>query len=127
MTTRDFWSTRVLEKAGVFYPSTISPSELVSKIARLNSVRNWVWGHALPRLLMGSFRYEGREADGKSYDQKAREGLTKTYCERIQDKAGEYIRTGNQEMLVDIYNYVILEIMRPTHPNPHFKSTERHE
>lgn len=127
MSARDFWSKRLLEKAGVFYPNHITDKELKAKMDRLSGVRDWVWNHALPRLLMGSFRYEGRESDGKSYDEKAREGRAKTYGERMRDKVDIYNATGNQEMLTDLYNYVLLEIMQPTHPNAHFESTERHE
>lgn len=127
MSPRDFWSRRLLDAAGVFYPSTLRPGELEEKMRIMERIRAWVWGHARPRQMMGAFRYEGREADGKSYDQKAREGSAKTYTARMRDKIEEYDATGNQEMLVDIYNYVLLEVMRPTHPTPHFKSTERHE
>ena len=76
---------------------------------------------------MGSFRYEAIEEDGKTYDQKAREGRAPTYGQRMADKIRIYNETGNQEMLVDVLNYIHLEILQPTHPTPHFKSTERHE
>lgn len=81
--------------------------------------------HAKVRKLMGAFRYEQKESDGKSYDEKAREGKAKTYCQRGIEKFQLYEATGNKEFLVDAFNYVLLEWARPTHPNPHFSSTER--
>jgi hypothetical protein len=86
-----------------------------------------VVGHAKARKLMGAFRYEQKEADGKSYDQKAREGKAKTYVQRAQEKFSLYQTTGNKEFLVDVFNYVLLEWARPCHPNAHFKATERHD
>jgi hypothetical protein len=65
-------------------------------------------------------------ADGLTYDEKARRGLAPSYYERMADKLATYRDTGNQEMLIDIQNYIWLEILQPTHPQAHFKSTERH-
>ena len=127
MSPRDYWSLRLLHKANVFPASGITAQTLENKITRLSNTLNWVWSHALPRLLMGSFRYEGRESDGKSYDQKAREGKEQTYGKRMANKVAEFNRTGNQEMLIDVFNYVLLEITQPTHPLTHFKSTERYD
>ncbi len=83
--------------------------------------------HAQARKLMGAFRYEQVEADGLSYDAKARIGLAKTYLERLADKLDLYQATGNQENLIDAFNYLLLELARPIHPTPHFASTERHD
>lgn len=83
--------------------------------------------HAKARKLMGAFRYEQREADGKSYDQKAAEGRAKTYVRRGIEKFELYQETGNKEFLVDALNYVLLEWHRPTHPGAHFSSTERYD
>lgn len=127
MTPRDWWTRRLLAAAGVWGDGTVRPADIESKLTRLVAIREWLWSHAYPRLLMGSFRYEAREADGRSYDEKAREGDALTYGQRMAQKIQIYNETGNQEMLVDIQNYVWLELLQPTHPNPHFESTERHE
>lgn len=87
----------------------------------------WVIRQATARKLMGAFRYEQIEADGLSYDDKARLGIAKTYVERLRDKLALYEQTGNAEALVDCFNYLLLEIARPIHPLAHFQSTERHE
>lgn len=85
--------------------------------------------HAKARKLMGAFRYEQRGANSMSYDERARArtGGAKSYLERALDKASLYEQTGNQEYLVDMFNYILLEYSRPYHPNAHFASTERHD
>jgi hypothetical protein len=83
--------------------------------------------HAKARKLMGAFRYEQVESDGLSYDQKASRGLAKTFVQRGIEKFQLYEETGNKEYLVDAFNYVLLEYTRPTHPDAHFASTERHD
>lgn len=83
--------------------------------------------HARSRSLMGGFRYEQIESDGLSYDDKARLGIAKTYIERLREKLAIYETCGNREMLVDAFNYLLLEWARPSRPNTYFESTERHE
>ncbi len=38
-----------------------------------------------------------------------------------------YQETGNKEGLVDARNFLMMEFMRPKHPNAHFRSMESHE
>lgn len=85
--------------------------------------------HAKARKLMGAFRYEQQGANATSYDERARAriGNAKSYIERGIEKFALYQETGNQEFLVDAFNYILLEWARPYHPNPHFASTERHD
>lgn len=87
----------------------------------------WVLRHAQARKLMGAFRYEQVEHDGLSYDDKARLGLSKTFLDRLRDKLSIYDETGNQECLIDCFNYLLLELARPIHPAAHFRSTERRD
>jgi hypothetical protein len=83
--------------------------------------------HAKARKLMGAFRYEQKESDGLSYDEKVKRGSAKTFVERGIEKFQLYQETGNQEFLVDAFNYALLEFTRPTHHDAHFSSTERHD
>jgi hypothetical protein len=84
-------------------------------------------GHAAARTLMGSFRYEQAESDGLSYDDKMRLGLAPTYLKRLEDKIALYRATGNQEFLVDAFNYIILEWGSPSIDGAFFESNERYD
>lgn len=82
-------------------------------------------GHARPRLLMGAFRYDN--TDGVSHAERARQGISPTFITKLKEKIELYEQGGNQEFLVDAFNYLLLETADPVHPNAHFKSTEREE
>jgi len=81
--------------------------------------------HARPRLLMGAFRYDNTK--GISHAERARQGLSPTFITKLKEKIELYEQDGNQEYLVDVFNYLLLEIADPVHPNAHFESTERKE
>lgn len=127
MSPRDWWSLRLLYAANVFPNSTPMEQRLRRKLTSMQHVCAWYWRHATSRLLMGEFRYEAKDTDGHSYDERARAGHAKTYGQRMADKLAIYNQTGNQEMLIDVFNYCLLEVAQPTHPTPHFISTERYD
>jgi hypothetical protein len=79
------------------------------------------------RRLMGVFRYQQRGSEGLTYDELANLGKARPYYERMLEKLELYIVTGNWENLMDVLNYVKLEVARPSHPNHHFESTERYD
>ncbi len=81
--------------------------------------------HARPRLLMGAFRYDNTK--GISHAERARQGISPTFTSKLKQKIILYEQTGNQEFLVDAFNYLLLETADPVHTNAHFKSTEREE
>lgn len=64
------------------------------------------------RLIMGSFRY------GRLYDKnRPRHDNVKSMRKRL----GQYLQTGNQELLVDVANLCMVEYVRPgSHPHPHW-------
>lgn len=67
------------------------------------------------RLLMGRFRYGAMKDPAKGkYDNVG------SAVQRI----GLYLKTGNQEHLVDAANLLMVEFEHPNHPNPHFSSSD---
>lgn len=81
--------------------------------------------HARPRIMMGSFRYEPPK--GATYAQLARDGEVPSFITKLREKLKLYEASGNQEMLVDALNYLILEWHDPVHPDHFFESTDRDE
>jgi hypothetical protein len=81
--------------------------------------------HAKPRLLMGAFKYDN--TDGISHAERARQGLSPTFISKLKEKIELYEQDGNQEYLVDAFNYLLLKTADPVHPKAHFASTEREE
>jgi hypothetical protein len=67
------------------------------------------------RLLMGAFRY------GTFDEQKH---ARRNNPEGIERHLREYLETGNAEHLVDIANLALVEFVRPSHKNFHFKSID---
>ena len=63
------------------------------------------------RLLVGKHRH------GKA-------DRSQDYLFRLKGVLGHYERTGNQEFLVDVANYAMLECMHPSHPESHFESSD---
>jgi len=68
------------------------------------------------RLIMGRFRYETFEQKRKSFDY--------DQLSRILTEAQGYVKDGNDERLVDIANFCLLEFEFGKHPKKHFKSAD---
>lgn len=72
------------------------------------------------RRIIGYFRYEfpkfGRPTrpSGKVWD----------FVHRLDQKWTEYKETGNREMLIDVFNYLLFEWDSPSHPTPHFEAKD---
>lgn len=67
------------------------------------------------RLVMGALRYGlFRDPEKAAYD----------YLGAIEDKVKFYRETGNDELLVDIQNYAMLEFTLGRHPQKHFAATD---
>lgn len=47
--------------------------------------------------------------------------------DNVQLRIDKYLETGNTEWLLDAANYCLIEYMRPSHPNAHFRSTDSDE
>ena len=67
------------------------------------------------RLLVGYYRYGPFATQNKT---------TKQMLESIIYRAKEYIKTGNDELLVDIANLSMKEFAVGNHPNKHFQSED---
>lgn len=67
------------------------------------------------RLVMGHMRYGplGHE-DKPNYD----------HVKAIRDKLKLFEATGNDEILVDIANYALVEFIEGVHPKKHFSATD---
>lgn len=47
--------------------------------------------------------------------------------QNLQGRLDKYRETGNTEWLIDAANYCMIEFMRPSHPDAHFRSTSSDE
>lgn len=70
------------------------------------------------RMVMGALRY-GLLVDPRKWNYDLVAGL--------QRKLDHYQDTGNTEALVDAGNYLMLEFMRPSHPEAHFRGEDHHK
>jgi len=67
------------------------------------------------RLLMGALRYGlMKDPEKADYD----------YLGAMESKIRQYRETGNDELLVDIGNYALLEFTLGRHPKKHFEATD---
>ncbi len=94
----------------------------VPRMPALDTLRRTEWCEEFEqarrnRMIMGAFRYGLLTAPGK-FDYDLLAGL--------QKKLDDYHRTGNVEALVDAGNYLMMEFMRPSHPNSHFRAEDDH-
>lgn len=69
------------------------------------------------RLVMGALRYEPFH---KKKDKIPLYNLIKTAIKKLY----EYEKTGNDEILVDVANYMLIEYKYGIHPKKHFKATD---
>ena len=67
------------------------------------------------RLVLGYFRYGPRKVRGRRPTQNIKE---------IRRRITLYEKTGNQEHLVDVANFALVEFMKPCHENAHFGSQD---
>lgn len=123
MTNTEYLRARILAGIG----SRTKPSTAEARADAVMERLPWLARQGRYRLVMGSYRYEAKDADGLSYEDKAQLGLRPAFWVRAVAKLDEYDRTGNQEMLVDAFNYLLLELHEPMHPRAHFASLERHD
>jgi hypothetical protein len=102
---------------------------VMEKVSKVDSSRRAqeLRERAIERRLMGYFRYEVPDEQGNSYEERVKLGEAKPYYVRMMAKLKEYERTGNLELIVDCYNYVLLEWYYMSHPLAHFESTERQD
>lgn len=83
----------------------------------INEVRKTVWcqpflEYMFNRLLMGYLRYGPKKPNAPKYN----------YIKAIKDKIKLYEEIGNDELLVDIGNYAMLEFRHGDHPLKHFSA-----
>jgi len=67
------------------------------------------------RLIMGYYRYGPFATQNRT---------TKEMLDSIIRRANEYLKTGNDELLVDIANLSMKEFAVGNHPKKHFKSVD---
>lgn len=67
------------------------------------------------RLIMGAMRYGSLGGAGKGQHDR---------LSAIIEKAKAYRETGNDELLVDIANYALVEFVEGYHPMKHFAATD---
>lgn len=91
-----------------------------SGMPTLADLRESEWGPEFEklmrnRLLVGYFRYGPFATQNKT---------TKQMIDSIIYRAEEYMKTGNDELLVDIANLSMKEFAVGNHPNKHFQSED---
>lgn len=105
---------RLLTKAGLLE----TPKKKVLTLDQLvGEVRRDVWSEKFTelmfnRLLMGWLRYGSKKSGGPRYN----------YLKAVSDKLALYEKTGNDELLVDLANYAMLEFRHGDHPLKHFSA-----
>ena len=94
-------------------PIGFDVKEMLSLYKRYRDSCNPIYDMAINRLVMGSMRYNTRSLEvSPKYD------LIKT----METKLNLYKQSGNQENLVDLINYCVLEIINRQHPKAHFEA-----
>lgn len=88
----------------------------------LKSLRKSEWSSKFEsymrnRLVMGAFRYGLLSDDRKKFNR----------MDHCIKKIKEYKKTGNQELLVDIANFCMVEFIKSEHPTSHFNSLDDSE
>lgn len=127
MTQFEWLRGRIHSAAGLDRVDGVTVASAVAETKAVIAMVPWVVAHARARLLMGAFRFKARDASGMSYDDRSRIGTAASYWDRAQEKLDLYGESGNQELLVDVFNYILLELTHRTHPKAHFMSLERGE
>jgi hypothetical protein len=107
---------RLLARAGL----SEAPKKKVMTWDELNEeVRTNTWSEKFAelmfnRLLMGFLRYGPKRPNAPRYD----------YLKAVREKLELYEQTGNDELLVDIGNYAMLEFRHGDHPLKHFDALD---
>lgn len=112
MSNFDLCRKNLHQRLGIEDQDKKDPSQMLSEIKRMKSKLIEIADLAKPRLVMGGIRY------GSGWEH---EPLMKY----MQSKFDQYRKTGNFEMLVDLFNFVVIEGELKTHPNFHFKAEDR--
>lgn len=109
----DILRNRLLIRAGIFEPL---PKLTMADLEKEVDEKVWCKEFFVlmrNRLLMGRLRY-GPKKSKSNYD----------YVEAIESKLKLYKETGNDELMVDIGNYSMLQFSHGTHPNKHFSALD---
>jgi len=114
--THDVLRTRLLQKAGL--------SDVPKPKFRLSDLEKSEWSPRFEalmrnRLLMGALRYG-------TLEQKRHRKAPYDLMGAIKEKLRLHDETGNDEYLVDIANYCLLEFEIGHHPNKHFHALDKH-
>ncbi len=72
----------------------------------------------IDRMIMSHYKY-GKVSD--TYPDK------KSAIISLLQRLDLYVETGNTEWLMDVANFAMIEFMRPSHHNAHFRATESNE
>lgn len=100
-------------KKSTSVPIGFDAKEVLSLYKTYRDSCNPIYDMAINRLVMGSMRYNTRSLEvSPKYD------LIKT----METKLNLYKQSGNQENLVDLINYCVLEIINRQHPEAHFEA-----
>lgn len=112
MSIFDLCRKNLHQRLGIEGQDKRDPAQMISEIRRMKSKLREISGLAEPRLVMGGIRY------GSEWEH---EPLMKY----MQSKFDRYKKTGNFEMLVDLFNFIVIEGELKTHPSFHFEAVDR--
>lgn len=111
-TVSDHIRKGLYNRLGVDTSSCRGAAEVSSEIKRMQIKLQEVAGLANDRLIMGGIRY------GSDWEHDP-------LMDYMQKKFDIFKETGNFEMLVDLFNFVVIEGQLKTHPKFHFKAIDR--
>jgi len=114
MTVTELCRKNLYSRMGVPLTPRREPTAMQAEICRMTSKLHEVVSLAEPRLIMGGIRHG---SDWRYFD----------LMDYMQYKFDKYQETGNYEMLVDIFNLVVIEGELKTHPDFHFDPEDRKE
>lgn len=112
MNVTDMCRQNMYNRLGIETTMKRDPVKVGAELAGMTAKLNEIVSLAKPRLIMGGIRYSS-------------DWQHEPLMEYMQKKFDTYKKTGNFEMLVDLFNFVVIEGQLKTHPSFHFKALDR--
>ena len=112
MNVTDLCRKNLYKRLGVDTEPKRDPTAISIEVRQMTEKLQEIVDLAKPRLVMGGIRY------GSSWEHEP-------LMEYMQKKFDIYKKTGNFEMLVDLFNFIVIEGQLKTHPKHHFKAIDR--
>lgn len=112
MNNTELCRANLYKRLGISETKKRDPSQVKCEVARMTAKLAEIKSLAEPRLVMGGIRH------GSDWEH---EPLMKY----MQKKFDDYLETGNFELLVDLFNFVVIEGELKTHPKFNYSPIDR--